>query len=151
MSNSSKSMDKKDKKPDQLDFSERLAQAAQALGFQQQRLEPAEPDEEYGIFSSGDHASESFKRVPKPSYKLQEEVALILLKAQEGVYPEQSKKAICSHNGIEEEQISKEYSQKQVDEKLLPLISRDLPEKWNINDVSSAEVARMRRDFLLDT
>lgn len=139
------------KKTDQQDFTKKLAQAAQVLGFQQQRLEPADPDEGYGVFSSGDHAATEFKRVGKPSYKLQEQVAKVLIKAQEGVYPEQAKKAICSHNGIDEEEISQEYSQRQVDEKLLPLIARELPDKWSIEDVSSSEVGRMRRDFLLDT
>ena len=149
MSNSLESTD--NNKADQQTFQERLQKASELFGFMQPRAEPAPPDEEYGLFSAGDHASEVFRRVPKPSYRLQEQVAGVLLKAQEGVYPEQAKKALCSHNGLDPEQIADELPQKEIDKLLLPLICRDLPDSWDIGDVASGEVQRMRRDFLLDT
>jgi hypothetical protein len=150
MSNGLENTDK-DKDLTQQEFSRRLAEAAQVLGFQQQRIEPAPPDEEYGVFSSGEHADTPVRRMPKPSYRLQEEVAKVLLKAQEGVYEIRSKQALCSHLGLQKSDIAQELSQKQLDERILPMIARELPEGWDIGDVSSAEVARMRRDFLLDT
>lgn len=129
-----------------------IQQFLSLYGVQQQKYEPADADETYAIFTAGDFADKEFKRIPKPSYNQQEEVARVMLKAHEDIYPGQAKRALCKHHGIDEEEIKSELSQKQVDQKVLPLICReDLPDGWDIGDVSSAEVERMRIDFLSDT
>lgn len=121
-------------------------------GVQQQKYEPAPADETYAVFTSGEFADREFKRIPKPSYNQQESVAKVMLKAHKDIYPPQAKKALCKHHGIDEQEIKSELSQKQVDKQVLPLICNEsLPDGWDIGDVSSAEVERMRIDFLSNT
>lgn len=148
MSNGSESLDKEIE--GDLTFEQRLqlAKVFQGIGGQEG---PPPDDETYAIFTSGDHAGKEFKRISRPSYGQRKKVEEIRLKSK--MVSESVKEAICEELGWDvKEKAPEELSMMEYHKQLLPLLTyEDLPEKWDIEDVSSHEVGRMLHDFLLGT
>lgn len=128
--------------------------------------EPAPDDEEYAIFTDGPHADRQFRRVAKPSYGQQKAVEEVRMAAKDVCFRlgrattrqefhEQAKdlkERVCDELGWDPgEKISWELSGIDYHEKILPLVCRDLPDEWDIDNVNGYEVERMLKDFLLDT
>jgi hypothetical protein len=136
---------------DDMGFEDRLALIKAMNGISDgQQQEPAADDETYAIFTDGDYAGREFKRIAKPSYGQRKNVEKIRIKTA-SVSPS-VKDAICDELGWDKDDVTEELPMIEYHKQILPLITReDLPEGWNIEDVSSYEVTRMLHDFLLGT
>lgn len=147
MSNGSKSTKQED---EELTFAERLEliKAIQGIANGQQDVSP--DDEQYAIFTAGDHADQEFRRIAKPPQSKAREVAK--LRVQYSMISDSVKETICSEWGWDpEEKCSDKLSRFVFQKKVLPLICRDLPEEYDFDNTNGAEIDRMLHDFLLGT
>lgn len=145
MSNTSENSD-----VEQMGLHERL-QLLKAINGVGGGREKAADDEPYAIFTDGEHADREFRRIPRPSYGQRKAVEEIRVKAK--IVDEEVKEAICDELGWEAETKADEsLSMMEYHKQILPLICREeLPEDWDIENVSGYEVQRMLEDFLLGT
>lgn len=143
MSNGSASLDEQE-----MSFNQRLELIKAMQGITSEEIPP--DDEKYAIFTAGELAEKEYKRVAKPPQSVARQVSE--LRCCYSMVSENIKEAICKEWGWDmEDKCSEELSRYAFQEKVLPLICRDLPEDHDFDNTNGSEIDRMLHDFLLGT